>query len=64
MGKIVNLSELGRKAFFNKKYFSETAGKVINPTELVAMLICEEDSFEAGIKNVFDLVSGLLHRPW
>jgi len=58
VGKIVNLDELRRKAFSKKKYFSETAGKVINPTELVSMLICEEDSFEAGIKNVFDSVKG------
>lgn len=58
VGKIVNLDELRRKAFSKKKYFSETVGKVINPTELVAMLICEEDSFEAGIKNVFYSVKG------
>lgn len=58
VGKIANLDELRRKAFSRKKYFSETAGKVINPTELVSMLICEEDSFEAGIKNVFDSVKG------
>jgi len=58
VGIINNLQELGRQAFSQKKYFSETAGKDINPTEMVAMLICEESSFEAGIEHVFDSIQG------
>jgi amidophosphoribosyltransferase len=58
VGKINNLVELGRKAFSQKKYFSETSGYEINPTELIAMLICEHDSFAGGIRHVNDSIRG------
>ncbi|HQJ09654.1 MAG TPA: amidophosphoribosyltransferase, partial [Deltaproteobacteria bacterium] len=58
VGKIVNIDSLSRQAFSRKKHFSETFGGSINPTELVAMLICEKGSFVEGIQNVFDNVKG------
>jgi amidophosphoribosyltransferase len=58
VGRINNMEELGRKAFSKRKYFSETSGYDINPTELVAMLICEQDSFVAGIRHVHESVNG------
>jgi len=58
VGKINNIKELGKKAFSQKKYFAETSGRDINPTELVAMLICEETTFADGIQNVYDSIEG------
>ena len=58
VGKINNIHELGKKAFSRRKYFSETSGQDINPTELVSMLICEESTFVDGIRNVYDSIEG------
>ncbi len=58
VGRINNLTELGRQAFSKKKYFSETSGFDINPTELIAMLICEHDNFADGIRHVHNSVKG------
>ncbi|HOJ14789.1 MAG TPA: amidophosphoribosyltransferase, partial [Deltaproteobacteria bacterium] len=58
VGRINNMAELGRKAFSQRKYFSETSGYDINPTELVAMLICEQDNFVDGIRHVFENIRG------
>ena len=58
VARITNLEALGRKAFARKKYFSETSGGSINPTELVSMLICEKGSFVEGIRNVHETVKG------
>ncbi len=58
VGKINNLNELGEKAYGKKLHFSEMSGGELHPTELVAMLICEGDSFVEGIKRVQDSVKG------
>ena len=58
VSKINNLEELGKRAFSKRKYFSETSGFDINPTELIAMLICEEDNFIDGIRRVHDSIKG------
>ena len=58
VAKINNMEELGRKAFSQRKYFSETTGYDINPTELIAMLICEENNFVDGIRHVQESVKG------
>ena len=58
VGKINNLQDLVRKALSRKKYFSENLGGETNPTELVAMLICEESSYEAGIQNAQAQIQG------
>ena len=58
VGKINNIDELVKKEFNKKMHFSETSGGVTNPTELVAMLICEKGSFEEGIENAQNLIKG------
>jgi len=59
VGRIHNLEELEKRALDNRQHFSETTGTgETNPTELVSMLICEEDSFEAGIEKAQELIKG------
>jgi amidophosphoribosyltransferase len=56
--KINNIGELAAKAFNNKRHFSEMSGGETSPTELVAMLICEKESFEAGIQHAQEAIKG------
>jgi len=58
VGKINNIEALTARAFRLKKQFSEILTGEDNPTEIVAALICEEDSFENGIQNAFERVKG------
>jgi amidophosphoribosyltransferase len=58
VGKINNINEIVATALKRRGYFSETAGGVTNPTELVAMLICNEDSIESGIQSVQERIKG------
>lgn len=58
VGKINNLSEIVKTAFNDKINFSESGEKQINPTELVAMLISRGSSFEEGIANAQETISG------
>ena len=56
--KINNIAELTQKALGNKIHFAEMGSGDTNPTELVAMLICEKESFEAGIHNAQHAIEG------
>jgi len=56
--KINNLDELASGAFKNKRHFSEMSGGQTSPTELVAMLIAEKDSFEEGIAYAQQSIQG------
>jgi len=58
VGKINNIEELAKKAFQKKIHFSETSGGDLSPTEIVATLICEEESFEQGIQNAQEAIKG------
>ena len=58
VGKINNIEELAKRAFEKKMHFSEMSGGKTNPTELVAMLISEEGSFEDGIQNAQESIKG------
>jgi len=58
VSKITNIEELAEGALKHKQHFSELSPIGINPTELVAMLICEQDSFEAGIAYAQELIKG------
>lgn len=58
VGKINNMEELAAKAFQNKRHFTEMSGGELNPTELVAMLICQEESFKAGIQRAQEIIQG------
>lgn len=58
VAKISNIDALTAEFYGKRKNFTETSGSGINPTELVAMLICERDSFEEGIQNVQESIEG------
>jgi amidophosphoribosyltransferase len=58
VSRIVNISELEKKFLEGKKHFTENFEGNINPTEVVANLICEKDSYVDGIANVFENIKG------
>ena len=58
VGKINNIEELAKKAFQKKMHFSETSGGDFSPTELVATLICNEESYAEGIQNAQEAIKG------
>lgn len=59
VGRINNIKELVEKSVLKQNsHFLEMGNGVINPTELVASIIDEENSFKDGIKKVQDLVEG------
>ena len=58
VSRIVNLSDLERIFLEAKKHFTENFEGNINPTEVVANLICEKESFVDGIENVFEKIKG------
>jgi amidophosphoribosyltransferase len=58
VSRLVNIDEL-EKCFLKKKYhFTENFEGNVNPTEVVANLICEEEDFIAGIRNVYRKIKG------
>mgnify|MGYP000048469960 FL=1 len=59
VGVIHNAVQLAERAFSRRPtHFSELGGGEINPTELVATLINEEDTFEDGIRKAQELIRG------
>jgi len=59
VGRIRNADDLVRKAFgYRRAHLSEMSGGEINPTELVATLINDEETFEDGIRNVQESIDG------
>lgn len=58
VSRLVNISELENRFLNKKKHFTENFEGNINPTEVVANLICEKESFVEGIENVFDNIKG------
>ena len=58
VSRLVNILELESRFLKMKKHFTENFEGSINPTEVVANLICEKDSFVEGIENVFDNIKG------
>jgi len=59
VGAVTNSDQLIKKAFAQKRiHFAEMKGGDVNPTELVASLINQEDTFEDGIRNVQESVQG------
>jgi amidophosphoribosyltransferase len=58
VSKINNVNELAERFLKQNKIFSETSQGGFNPTEVIAMLICEKNSFVEGIENVYDLIKG------
>ncbi|MCX6300938.1 MAG: amidophosphoribosyltransferase [Bacteroidia bacterium] len=58
VSRLVNIAELERKILDQKKHFTENFEGNINPTEVIANLICEKETFIAGIENVFENIKG------
>lgn len=58
VSRLVNIHELEERFLENKKHFTDNFEGNINPTEVVANLICEKDSFLEGIDNVFRNIRG------
>jgi amidophosphoribosyltransferase len=58
VSKINNIDELTEGMLRQHRHFSETSEGGTNPSELIAMLIDEESSFERGIENVYQKVQG------
>jgi amidophosphoribosyltransferase len=58
VGKINNIDALVQRAFDRRHYFSDTTGGAINPTELMANLICEQENFEGGIRAAQEAIQG------
>ncbi|RRD00881.1 amidophosphoribosyltransferase [Prevotella sp. OH937_COT-195] len=58
VAKVNNMREIVSELMERRMHLSEMSANNINQTELVALLINMEDTFEAGIKNVYDKVKG------
>ncbi len=58
VSRIVNLDELEKSFLKKKNHFTENFEGNVNPTEVVANLICEADDFVSGIESVHDQVKG------
>jgi len=59
VGRVNNVDELVEKAFGKRTtHFLEMDGGVINQTELIATLINQEESFEAGIRRAMETIDG------
>ena len=58
VSKMNNIEELTAKSLKNRHHFSQLSGCETSPTELVAMLICEKESFEAGIQYAQEAIKG------
>ncbi|MGB8952819.1 MAG: amidophosphoribosyltransferase [Candidatus Aminicenantales bacterium] len=59
VGAIKNIDTLAKDAFQRKRiHLSEMSGGEISPTELVATLINQEESFETGIENAQNAIEG------
>ncbi|MCK5135280.1 MAG: amidophosphoribosyltransferase [Bacteroidales bacterium] len=58
VSRIVNIADLEQSFLKKRKHFTENFQGNVNPTEVVANLICEEDVFVSGIENVYNQVKG------
>ena len=58
VSRILNLDELEQRFLSKRYHFTENFEGNINPTEVVANLICEKDTFVEGIENVFENIKG------
>ncbi len=58
VSRLINIEELEREFLGSKKHFTENFEGNINPTEMVANLICEKEDFVSGIESVFEKIKG------
>lgn len=58
VGRINNMEELVLHALSERRSFFDTNGGMVNPTEMVAKLICTERNFEDGIRKAQTAIRG------
>ncbi len=58
VSRVLNLEELENRFLKKKYHFTENFEGNINPTEVIANLICEKESFVSGIENVYENLKG------
>ncbi|MBY8991264.1 MAG: amidophosphoribosyltransferase [Candidatus Lokiarchaeota archaeon] len=58
VGKINNLDQIAEEALKNGNHFSEMHGGEINPTEMVATIISQGQTFEEGIQKAQNMIDG------
>ncbi len=58
VSRMVNIDELEKHFLDKKGHFTENFQGNVNPTEVVANLVCEAKDFVAGIENVHNMVKG------
>ncbi|MFO8183583.1 MAG: amidophosphoribosyltransferase [Candidatus Aegiribacteria sp.] len=59
VGAVNNLDDIVREVFRKRSgHFSEMSGGEVNPTEVIAMLVNQEDSFTAGLKRAQETIDG------
>ena len=58
VSRLYNIEELERYFLNKKEHFTENFEGNVNPTEVVANIICEEDDFVSGIRKVYEMVKG------
>lgn len=59
VGKVTNAGELARRAYTDRSvHFAEMSNGGVNQTELIASLINQKETFEEGIRNVQESITG------
>lgn len=58
VSRLVNINELEKHFLETKKHFTKNFQGNVNPTEVVANLVCKEYDFVAGNKNAHKCVKG------
>lgn len=58
VARINNIDQLEKELLERGAHFGELSSGKTNPTELVALLINEKDTFEDGISNLFNRIEG------
>ncbi|HOP58885.1 MAG TPA: amidophosphoribosyltransferase, partial [Bacteroidales bacterium] len=58
VSRVINIDELEKRILKKKMHLTENFEGNVNPTEVVASLICEKDSFIEGIENVYANIKG------
>ncbi len=58
VGRINNISDLEKELLAKGHHFCEHSYDIINPTEMIAALICEGTDYVSGIENVYRRLKG------
>jgi amidophosphoribosyltransferase len=58
VSRIKNIDGLEQRQLNKRQHFAETSQGGPNPSELVAMMICEADDLVSGIENAFNQIKG------